>query len=282
MCRLLGVIANRSVDFHFSLKRFKENFAKKNPDGWGIGWYDEDGSARVFKEGNPIGQDNREFYELMDTVCSKILIAHVRKASCGERSRENSHPFQHENWIFAHNGSVDRDLLWQKLDEAYKRKVQGQTDSEVYFYWILQCINEQHGNIVEGMRRAVFERVFDGKAIIDMEKTTGLNFVMSDGTKLYAFRYARGNLERYGLYLLERDPKEYGPTALYSKETGQLIESKSLAGEKAVLICSEELGDGENSKWHGTNIKKEPWKPIKPRNLVIVNESLEVQTTLLL
>jgi len=282
MCRLLGVIANKPVDFHFSLERFKENFAKKNPDGWGIGWYDEDGSARVFKEGNPIGQDNRGFYELMDTVCSKILIAHVRKASCGERSRENSHPFQHENWIFAHNGSVNRDLLWEKLDDKYKEKTQGQTDSEVYFYWILQRINEHQGNIVEGIRRAVFERVFYGKAIIHMEKTTGLNFVMSDGAKLYAFRYARGNRERYGLYLLVRDPKTYGSIALYSKQTGQLIESKSLAGEKAVLICSEALGDGENSNWHETNIKKEPWKPIKHGNLVIVNQSLEVQTTELL
>ncbi len=49
MCRLIGVIANKPVDLEFSLERFK-NFAKWNPDGWGIGWYEEKGTAKVFKQ----------------------------------------------------------------------------------------------------------------------------------------------------------------------------------------------------------------------------------------
>jgi len=39
MCRLLGLVANKPVDIEFSLQRFKK-FAKNNPDGWGIGWYE--------------------------------------------------------------------------------------------------------------------------------------------------------------------------------------------------------------------------------------------------
>ncbi len=62
MCRLLGLIANKTVDLEFSLTRFRK-FAKDNPDGWGIGWYEEDGSAKVFKQG--ISADNsNEFLNL--------------------------------------------------------------------------------------------------------------------------------------------------------------------------------------------------------------------------
>jgi len=39
MCRLLGLVANKPVDLEFSLVKFKE-FASWNPDGWGIGWYE--------------------------------------------------------------------------------------------------------------------------------------------------------------------------------------------------------------------------------------------------
>jgi len=47
MCRLLGLVANKSVDLKFSLKRFKD-FSKSNPNGWGIGWY-ENNYSNVFK-----------------------------------------------------------------------------------------------------------------------------------------------------------------------------------------------------------------------------------------
>lgn len=146
----------------------------------------------------------------------------------------NSHPFQYNNWIFAHNGSVEGSYLPPLLDDKYEKKNIGQTDSEVFFYWILQCIEKQK-NVVEGIRVAIQE-VIKGNY-------TGLNFLLSNGKNLYAFRYSHHDCDRnkYSLFKFKRDPSECGPEELKSKVTGAEIRSKSLRGERAVLVCSEDL-----------------------------------------
>ena len=239
MCRLLGIIANKPVDVEFSLERLRR-LAYENPDGWGIGWY-EDGEARIFKQGIPAIAYESKLPSLSKEVRSKVIIAHVRKGTEGGPSEQNSHPFKYENWIFAHNGSVDRDNLLSILVDKYKEKIEGETDSEVYFYWILQCIEEE-GDIIKGIEKAVAEVV--GKSY------KGLNFLLSNGSTLFAFRYSDPSQKaRYTLYKLERNPSKHEPIEFLSKETIALIRSKSLKGEKAVLICSEKL-----TKEKGTEI----------------------------
>ncbi len=53
MCRLLGVMANKPGDLEFSLLKADtpfRSFWNSNPDGWGIGWY-ENNEAKIYKEG---------------------------------------------------------------------------------------------------------------------------------------------------------------------------------------------------------------------------------------
>ncbi len=43
MCRLFGLYANKLVNVYFSFfeaERSFEDLSKKNPDGWGIAWFD--------------------------------------------------------------------------------------------------------------------------------------------------------------------------------------------------------------------------------------------------
>jgi len=225
MCRLLGVIANMEVSFHFSLRRFGK-LGKQNPDGWGIGWY-KNGKALIYKEPLQIGVNGSKFEDRRKDVYSSIMVSHVRKATCGTRSIENSHPFQYLNWIFAHNGQVDRDVLLESLDDRFIDSVQGETDSEVYFYWVLQCI-EENGDAVKGVRKAVEYVIRNAKNV------TGLNFVMSDGTNLYAFRGALKYRDLYSLYWVKRDPETSWPLELDSDETGLTLHKKAGRGEKAV------------------------------------------------
>ena len=152
MCRLLGLVANRPVDFEFSLERFKK-FSARNPDGWGIGWYEE-GKSEVFKQGISAIDEESKLPELSKKVISNIVISHVRQGTLGGSSKVNSHPFLYENWIFAHNGAIDREFFLDKLKGRYKDRIEGETDSEVYFYWILQNIEEQ-GDTISGIREAV-------------------------------------------------------------------------------------------------------------------------------
>jgi len=254
MCRLLGVIANKPVDLEFSLERFKK-FGNWNPDGWGIGWY-ENNEAKVFKQGIAATSMESKLPTLSKDVRSKIIIVHVRKGTGAILSDQNSHPFKYKDWIFAHNGSVGRDYLLPFLTDEYKEKLEGETDSEVYFYWLLQCIDEER-DTVKGIKRAI--------EYVVKRNYSGLNFLLSDGSNLYAFRYSSRSRDYYTLYGLKRNPSEYGPIEFLSEETKALIHSKSLKGEKAVLVCSEKLTDNER------------WEEIDFGNLFIIESDLRMR-----
>jgi len=246
MCRLLGLIANKPVDLEFSLGKFRE-LARKHPDGWGMGWYEE-GEARVFKQAIPASDLGSKLPQLSKSVKSRIFLCHVRRASCGKPREENSHPFRFDNWIFAHNGTVDREQLRRKLRGRYAEGIAGETDSEVYFRWLLQCIEEE-GEVEEGIRMAVEEARKSAK---------GLNFLLSDGKHLYAFRYGKS------LHKLRREPGESGELSYTSSETGALLKSKLLLGERAFLVCSERL-------------TKEGWEEVEEGSLLRVGGDLRVR-----
>jgi glutamine amidotransferase len=253
MCRLLGFVANKPVDLEFSLERFK-GFSDINPDGWGIGWY-ENGAAKVYKQGISAKDRQSELPRLAKAVISKMIISHVRSGTGAPPLEVNSHPFEFKNWLFAHNGSVDRDYLLSLLKDEYKQGLRGETDSEVYFFWILQNI-ETTGDIIGGIKKAI-DKI--------MGKTyTGLNFLLANGEMLYAFRYASGSRSYYSLYKLEREPTSPGPLDLLSQETKELIHSKSLSNEKAILVCSEKL-------------TKENWSEIGFGNLLEIDADLKVK-----
>lgn len=256
MCRLLGLVANQPVDFDFSLSRadkpFK-NLGMKNPDGWGIGWHEKE-EAKIFKEGIST-LDCEKLPILAKDVHSDIIIVHVRQGTEAEPAERNSHPFRYKNWLFAHNGKVDKDYLRLLLPKIRKREIQGETDSEIYFYWILQNI-VKCGNAIGGIKKAIHE--------VAKKDYTGLNFLLSDGKNLYAFRYSSISKDYYSLYILKRDPSDSGPLEFLSQETQALLRSKSLKGEKSILVCSERL----------TN---ERWKEINFGNILWIKPDLEIE-----
>ncbi|MDD3628040.1 MAG: class II glutamine amidotransferase [bacterium] len=254
MCRLLGAISNKSVDLDFSLNRF-EKYSKDNPDGWGLGWYENE-KGEVFKQALSADDKDSEYSELSKQVFSKIIIAHIRKATEGKPSEQNSHPFKYDNWIFAHNGGVDREHLLPLLNKKFRHALNGETDSEVFFYWLLQCI-EKSNNVHDGVKRAV-EKI---KPEIIF---SGLNFLLSDGESLYSFRYSDMARNYYTLYSLKREPALPHPISFESKETKVMLHSKSLRGESAVLLCSEKLTD-------------EDWKEVKFGNMLIIGSDLKMK-----
>lgn len=250
MCRLLGIIANKPVDLEFSLQKFKE-FSIRNPDGWGIGWY-EKGKAKVFKQGIKATDRESKLSILSKQVKSHIIISHVRKRTEGSASTANSHPFKFNNWLFAHNGSIDKKYISSLLRESYIKALKGETDSEIYFFWLLQNI-EDHGDIVLGLKSAL--------DIIKNNHYTGLNFLLSDGNCLIAFRYSSNLRDYYSLYSLERKNFNIESFDYISKETDVLLRSKLLNSEASVLICSEKLTE-------------ENWKEIELGNIHTIDSGL--------
>jgi len=255
MCRLFGVIANKPVDIEFSFFKADtpfEKFSESNPHGWGIAWY-ENSTPRVFKEGWKGGKYS---FNRVREVKSRIIISHVRYATHGEKTDVNAHPFIYDRFAFAHNGSVNRKKIISHLDESLVNAIQGETDSEAFFMLIVQSFRSEK-DIIEAIRNSV--------DIVRRYEYSSLNFLLSDGTSLYAFRDARRNESYYSLYYLERDPNKYQPFEYMSEETKQLLRSKSLLGEKAVIFSSEPLTKGES------------WREIEIGELIVVDEDLNVK-----
>jgi len=111
----------------------------------------------------------------------------------------------------------------------------------------------KEGDVVRGIRTAIAE--------VREYTHTGLNFLLSDGSALYAFRYSSRDLDHYSLFYLVRSA-DAGPLSGVSEETRMLLDAKALANEKAVLVCSEKLTQGEN------------WQEIKAGQLLIVYSRL--------
>jgi len=234
MCRLFSFVANEPKECIELLEKFKDEFSEKNPHGWGIGWYTNK-QVYYFKEGVPANAPDSKFSQTAKETKSEIIIAHVRELSNAPPATENSHPFQHENWLFIHNGSVDREHLYSLLEPKFIQKITGETDTEVYFYWVIQNIEKYNNNVIEGVITAVREVI--GKYY------TGINFILSDGTTLYAFRYSQNPSDHYTLFKLERNHSD--------------------ASKKDIIICSETITD-------------EPWEPIGFGHMFIVSNSLGI------
>jgi predicted glutamine amidotransferase len=211
MCRLFGVRADHPIDLRDSLTAGPRPFhqlGEKHPHGWGIGWYHR-GRAHARHEALSAA-NSTDFTTVAARVRTCLALAHVRRATCGAVTAQNCHPFRCDNWLFAHNGSLDRESLLARLNERYRATIRGQTDSEVFFHWLLQNI-EQTGSVAQGLRQAI--------AVVG--RYTALNFVLTDGKTLYAYRDAAEQPAYYSLFYLQR----------------------MTASGKALLVCSERLTD---------------------------------------
>ena len=115
-------------------------------------------------------------------IKSENVIAHIRKASQGQTSLANTHPFMREMWgeywLFAHNGHLID--FFPEQGEYYHAV--GTTDSERAFCFILNRLRSRFATKPEP------EVLFDAIAGLTHEiRCYGLfNFVMSNGDCLFA------------------------------------------------------------------------------------------------
>jgi len=110
---------------------------KPNDDGWGYG-FSRDSRFQVVKAATRPHQD-RQFADIAATPFERVLV-HIRRASVGEVSKENTHPWQLDNeLVFAHNGSIYgfdkiRHEAVEQLPVTLRDRMVGTTDSEFAMY----------------------------------------------------------------------------------------------------------------------------------------------------
>jgi predicted glutamine amidotransferase len=258
MCRLFGMSGGREpVRATFWLLEAPDSLAqqsRREPDGTGLGAFDTQGRPEVFKQ--PIAAyEDQAFGREAREITSRTFIAHVRYASTGAISPENTHPFEQRGRLFAHNGVIgDPERIEPELGDAASL-VKGQTDSERYFALITREI-ERDGDIGAAIVRAT-------RWIAENLPVFALNIILITATDLWALRYP----DVHELFVLERGAG--GPTGArhleHASARGSMrVRSGDLASRPAVVIASERMDEDAG------------WRLLEPGELLHVDPELHV------
>lgn len=82
-----------------------------NADGWGAGFFDDDGVPRRWRSDKPLWGD-ASFASVAPALRSRCVLAAVRSATIGMPIEPSaSAPFSDGRWLLSHNGLVDRAVL---------------------------------------------------------------------------------------------------------------------------------------------------------------------------
>jgi predicted glutamine amidotransferase len=261
MCRLFGMATGpfraRATFWLLEAPDSLARQARHEPDGTGLGWFDEDSQPHVDKAPIPASEDE-QFGRDAREVCSNCFLAHVRFASTGDLRLVNTHPFEQHGRLFAHNGAF---LGLDELDEQlgdYRSLVQGDTDSERFFALVTKEIDGHGGDVTAGLAAAA--RWVAGELPL-----FALNVILASETELCALRYP----EAHDLFVLERAAGGLsGHRHLDHSSRAKRIRVRSgdLAEEPAVVFATERMDEDAG------------WRNLDSGELVHVDAELGVHT----
>ncbi|HET7313078.1 ergothioneine biosynthesis protein EgtC [Salinisphaera sp.] len=164
--------------------------ATVNADGWGVGWYADDGQPAIYRHTLPVWADGN-VDALGRSLSRPLWVGNVRSATPGlGTDHANTQPFAGNGLIFAHNGYIQhfahtlRARVRAELDPAIEQTINGNTDSEYLF----ALVRQQSGSLVERLR-ATLDLVRAWLAEHDDLKAL-LNIIVTDGRELAAVRSA--------------------------------------------------------------------------------------------
>ena len=243
-----------------------------NGDGFGLGWYVHSISDRpgLFRAITP-AWNNRNLLYNAPLIRTNCLFAHIRAATEGSITEDNTHPFQYEQFLMMHNGGIPqfqriRRKLLALLDDQFFIWIKGQTDSEHVFALLMQHVSEMQGSgsrLTEDQTRQCFQKTFDVIQQLKFEAGIGdevsnFNIMVTNGHRIFGTRFSSNpDKETRTLY--------YSTGSSFQCKDGtsrMLRDSKKI---ETVLIVSEKL-----------NNSKDEWTAIPQNNFIAVDQDLEV------
>jgi glutamine amidotransferase len=266
MCRLFGLTAGTArVHATFWLLDAPDSLeaqSRRNVDGSGIGFFDPFGAAVLDKQPEPAFEDEEFTHEARQAE-SATFVAHVRLASTGGRTMQNTHPFAMQDRVMAHNGGFGELAELEAELGSYASLVLGDTDSERYFALITQQADAHGGDVGAGITAAA-------RWIAAHLPVSSLNAVVATPGELWALRYP----DQHALHIIERpagpgqDPA--APPGLHVRSATSSFHVPALHSAPSVVVASERL-DGESD-----------WRMLAPGELVHVGPDLSVRSEVVL
>jgi predicted glutamine amidotransferase len=247
MCQLLGMNCNTPTDICFSFTGFQTRggLTDVHSDGWGIAFFENKG-VRQFLDPEPSATSAIAEFVRNYPIKSKSVIAHIRKATQGQVSLENTHPFQREMWgyywVFAHNGNLEN---FQPQLDGFFQPV-GSTDSERIFCYLMQNLRADFGNTYPGSDK-VFSHVH--KMSLELSQLGELNFLFSNGECLISHCSTRLT------YIVRKAP--FTTARLKDQDVSVDFGSLTTNQDRVAVIATTPLTDNED------------WQTLNPGTLVM-------------
>ena len=265
MCRLFGLTSGtapvRATFWLLDAPDSLEVQSHRNADGSGIGFFNAAGTPVLDKQPEPAFSDE-EFIREARQAESATFVAHVRWASVGGRTAQNTHPFTMQGRIMAHNGGFGELPRLEEQLGSYADLVLGDTDSERYFALITQQTEAHGGDVGAGITAAA-------SWIAAHLPVSSLNAIVATPGELWALRYPA----QHALHVLERPA---GPSqsqtrkGLHVRSATSSMHAPALHDTASVVVASEEL-DGESG-----------WRMLAPGELVHVRPDLSVHSAVVI
>ena len=227
----------------------------REPDGTGLGWFDEQEAPHLTKQALA-AYDDRRFAREARELSAARFIAHIRFASTGALDLHNTHPFEQHGRLFAHNGVIEglADLDAHLGDD--RRLVKGDTDSERFFALITREIGAAGEDVDAGIEAAC-------RWVAENLPLFAINFVLATADGLWALRYP----DTHPLYVLERAA---GTPLEHSSSLGSRVHADDGARQPLVVLASERM-DADPG-----------WRALESGELLHVSDTLQVRTRLML
>lgn len=249
MCRLYAMHANEPTRVECGLVRSQNALmAQSESDmsgyahghGWGVADYPN--VLPVVEKQTWAAFHGEHFARKAARVYARTAVAHVRRATVGGTSIENTHPFDHGRWIFAHNGTIPnfdkvRFRILEHMDPLHRSEIRGTTDSEHVFRYLLSLfLRHPERGLMEAVRDGL-EQVVNWSQEVDPHARIGLNIVLTDGERMVGSRLNRS------LFYLQRDHEFSCPICGRPH-----VHHTPSTDYQAIEIASEPVTDGE--LWH--------------------------------
>lgn len=224
-------------------------------DGWGVGFV-ERGDAFVLREPEAASESQWLSFLQSHSLRSELVLAHIRRATRGERLLRNSQPFARElgghMHLFAHNGTlpgIDED---PHLAAGRFRPI-GDTDSERAFCALLERLAPHWEKGPPPLEKRVAEVVAFAR---DLRRLGPANFVYSDADAIFAHAHRRthdgGEIRPPGLHLLCR-------------QCAAAVDGVEIAG-----VSSADGPLQDVALVASVPLSAEPWEPLPEGSVVVL------------
>lgn len=225
-----------------SLKTLGEEYQ----DGWSVGYYKD--QQPVVLRGALASNIDDQFDDAVVSASfqtANIIFAHLRRASSGcVKDVPNPHPFKIVKngaiWLFGHNGGMKKQILIDLIGDDYLAgnppvvctddPPDTWIDSELFFIYLMKSIEDHNWNVERGIEHGLW-----GLYQVIPEKNRYLNFFLTDGKTIWAFRKGTSLFYRYDADLNQ----SFISSTIPQSEQGYWIEFPE--GKIAILKPNEEI-----------------------------------------